>query len=410
MKRISSISNIWYLCKMYSLDIYQDLLAHLSKRQATVITGMRRVGKSTAVQYLLQQASHSNQLYLDCERIEIRVLFSQPDYEGIREELELMGIDFSKPSIIAIDEIQLVDNLPSVIKYLYDTYSVKFILTGSSSYYMKNKFSESLSGRKKIFEMYPLSFKEFLVFKKHWKPLYEKYAWKPFTNAWFNKAKDWYEEYIQFGGFPEVVLQDSEIDKQELLTDIINSYIELDVKLLADYTVSEDLYRLVKLLAARSGNKVDYSKLGSISGINRQKIATYIQLLEHTYLIYQIAPFTKNIDKEISQQKKLYFADTGILNILGSNQLSSGQVFENAVAAQLKPRGELQYYQRKTGQEIDFILRGNTAIEVKETPVEQHKSILEQRASGIKVNKQFLAGRSPAQKEFKDFIWGGSIF
>lgn len=395
---------------MYSPDIYQGLLAHLSKRQATVITGMRRVGKSTAVQYLLQQTSHANQLYLDCERVEIRVLFSRPDYEGIREEIELMGIDFSKPSIIAIDEIQLVDNLPSVIKYLYDTYSVKFILTGSSSYYMKNKFSESLSGRKKIFEMYPLSFKEFLVFKERWKPLYEKYAWKPFTKAWFNKAQEWYEEYLQFGGFPEVVLQKSEIDKQELLTDIINSYIDLDVKLLADYTVSEDLYKLVKLLAARSGNKVDYSKLSSISGINRQKIAAYIQLLEHTYLIYQISPFTKNIDKEISQQKKLYFADSGILNLLGSNQLSSGQVFENAVAAQLKPQGELQYYQRKTGQEIDFILKGNTAIEVKETPVEQHKSILEQRASGIKINKQFLVGRYPAQKNFKDFIWGGSIF
>lgn len=114
--------------------------------------------------------------------------------------------------------------------------------------------------------------------------------------------------------------------------------------------------------------------------------------------------------KKSHSRRSFIFADSRILTVLGSNQLSSGQVFENAVAAQLKPQGELQYYQRKTGQEIDFILHGNTAIEVKETPVEQHKRILEQRASGIKINKQFLAGRYPAQKDFKDFIWGGSLF
>ena len=105
-----------------------------------------------------------------------------------------------------------------------------------------------------------------------------------------------------------------------------------------------------------------------MTGINRQKIASYIQLLEYTYFIYQATPFTKNIDKEISQQTKLYFADTGVLNILAGEQLSSGQVFENAIAVQLKSLGTIQYYQKKTGQEIDFIFNGDTALEVKETP------------------------------------------
>lgn len=391
-------------------DIYNELEQHLSKKQVTVITGMRRVGKSTAVKFLIEKWKYKNYIYLDCERVEIRILFNKPDYERIKEELELMGIDFSKACLIAIDEIQLAENLPSVVKYMYDTYNIKFVVTGSSSYYIKNTFSESLAGRKRIFEMYPLNFKEFLQFKGLWKEIYQKYSWTKFSQAWYNLSRDWYEEFIKFGGFPEVVLQPDVSDKIELLNDIINSYIELDVKLLADYKVSEDLYKLVKLLSVRSGNKVDYSKLSSVSGINRNKITSYIYLLEYTYLIYQISPFTQNIDKEISQQKKLYFADTGILNSLSGNKLSSGQIFENTIAAQLKPFKELNYYQRKTGQEIDFILNEETAIEVKETPVEHHKSLLNQRAASIKMKKQILIGRHPGPNKFEDFVWGGSIF
>lgn len=395
---------------MFNRLAFAPLELHLKQRQVTVITGMRRVGKSTAVQYLLGQVMHSNKLYFDCERVEIRTLFNRPDYENIAEELQLMGLDFSKPCVIAIDEIQLVENLPSFIKYIYDTYKVKFIVTGSSSYYMKNQFSESLAGRKKIFEMYPLCFREFLDFKKKPIPDPEKYAWQPYNEAWYNSNKKLYEEYIQFGGFPEVVLEQKKSQKKDLLHDIINSYVELDVKLLSDYSVSEELYKIVKLLAARAGNKIDFSKLGSVAGINRQKVASYIQLLEYTYLIYLVKPFTRNIDKEISQQSKLYFADTGILNTLAGPQISSGQLFENCIAAHLKPLGELQYYQKKTGQEIDFIFNGKMAIEVKETAIQQDRQILRQRATSIDLKKQTLVSRFVPKSGFEDFVWGGNIF
>ncbi len=389
---------------------FEPLTEHLQQKQVTVITGMRRVGKSTAVQYLLGQVKHNNKLYLDCERVEIRVLLNRPDYESIAEELQLKGLDFSKPCVIALDEIQLVENLPSFIKYIYDTYRVKFIVTGSSSYYMKNQFSESLAGRKRIFEMYPLSFKEFLHFKKAGIRQPEKYAWQLYNKAWYNRCKAWYEEYIQFGGFPEVVLEVKKTDKEEMLKDIINSYVELDVKLLSDFSASEELYKLVKLLAARAANKIDYSKLSSVAGINRQKMASYIQLLEYTYLVYLVKPFTRNIDKEISQQPKLYFADTGILNTLAGLQISGGQLFENCIATQLKPQGEIQYYQKKTGQEIDFIFNGTMAVEVKETAIEQDKQVLLQRASAIGLRKQTLISRFAAHSGFDQFVWGGSIF
>lgn len=395
---------------MKKRPIYDSLLDHCKKKQITVITGMRRVGKSTAVKYLLNKVNNTNLLYLDCERVEIRVLFDSDNYEGIKSELELMGIDFSRPLIIALDEIQLIENLPSVMKYFYDTYGVKFIVTGSSSYYMKNRFSESLAGRKRIFEMYPLSFSEYLDFKEMSPVEIEKYAWKEFDQGWYNRFTSAYAEYIRFGGFPEVVLEEKPADKVELLKDIINSYIEIDVKLLSDYSLSNDLFKLIKVLAVRTGNRVDYTKISSYTGISRQKIANYIELLESTYLIYQAAPFTKNIDKEISRQTKLYFADTGILQVLAGEQLSSGQVFENAIAAQLKTLGSIQYYQKKTGQEIDFIFNGNTAIEVKETPTLHDLQTIAQRASDIGFDKYLLLGKHLPANNFTTFTWGGNVY
>jgi uncharacterized protein len=395
---------------MIPRDIFASLEQHLSQKQVTVITGMRRVGKSTALKYLLSQVKNTNKRNLDCERIEVRALLNRPNYESIAEELQLDGLDFSKPCVLALDEIQLVENLPSLIKYLYDTYSIKFLVTGSSSYYIKNRFSESLAGRKRIFEMYPLSFKEFLRFKKITIRQPEKYAWQAFHLAWYNRCKNYYQEYLHFGGFPEVVLATKTADKEELLKDIVNSYIELDIKLLSDYSASEELFKVVKLLAARAGNKVDYTKLSSVAGINRQKLTGYIQLLEQTYLVYLVRPFTKNIDKEISQQPKIYFSDNGILRSLAGGQISSGQFFENTIAAQLKPLGELAYYQKKTGQEIDFIFNSQIAIEVKETPIEKDYEILQQRAASINLKKTILLGHRVANNEFQNFTWGGNIF
>jgi len=96
--------------------------------------------------------------------------------------------------------------------------------------------------------------------------------------------------------------------------------------------------------------------------------------------------------------------------VLAGEQVSGGQVFENAIAVQLKTQGTIQYYQRKNGQEIDFIFNGNTAIEVKETAIKSDRQTLLQRADSIGLKKQVLISRYNAGSGFEDFIWGGSIF
>lgn len=392
---------------MFGRKIYPELENHLNKKQVTVITGMRRVGKSTALKYLINQADTDNKVYMDLERIENQNIFSQNSYLDIERSIELMGFDFKKPGIIAIDEIQMSKNSSSVIKSLYDSYGTKFIVTGSSSFYIKNHFSESLAGRKKIFEMYPLDFEEFLIFKNQNPKNLQKEKWKSFLPTFYNLYKSLYEEYIQFGGLPEVVLANTAQEKRDYLKDVLNAHIELDIKLLGDINSSDALYKLIFLLAKRVGSKVDYSKIGSLLGINRLKVKEYILLLEHTFLIKNIKPFTKGIDKEITKQTKVFFTDTGLLQICG--QLSSGSIFENAIASQLCQIGEVNYYEKSSGTEIDFILDKKTAIEVKETPTAFDLKTLQRRAEPLEIKDCLLIGRQPSPAGYSEFIWGGNV-
>lgn len=393
---------------MFQRKTFSLLERHLSKKQVTVITGMRRVGKSTALKYLLGKIEHSNKLYLDFERIENRVLFNEQSYNDIERGLTALGLDLNKPAVLALDEIQLVPNSTSVIKSLYDKYEIKFLVTGSSSFYLKNHFSESLAGRKQIFEMWPLDFQEYLSFKGVDSSRVNNERLSPFLFTFYDLWKGHYQDFIRFGGFPEVVLAETSEDKENYLKDILNAYIELDIRLLSDFSVSDTLYKLILLLANRVGSRLDYSKLSSLIGINRHKIKDYIHLLEYTYIIRTVTPYTGGIDKEISKQPKLYFTDTGLLQACG--QVSSGAIFENAIANQLAQLGKIQYFEQSTGTEIDFILDRETAYEVKETCSQSDLNVLKERSKLLGITNSKLIGRHMPESGFKDFMWGGNIY
>ena len=393
---------------MFHRKLFPALEKHLNQKQVTVITGLRRVGKSTALKHLYNLSETTNKIYLDLERIEYQAIFLKNSYSDIERDLELLGFDFSKPGVIAIDEIQMVKTTSGIIKAFYDDYGTKFIVTGSSSFYLKNHFSESLAGRKRIFEMMPLDFEEFLWFKKLDTKRLANEKLKPFFNTFYDLYKVYYEEYLQFGGFPEVVLTPDNEDKIAYLKDILNSHIELDVRLLGDISSSDVLYKLILLLANRVGIKIDYSKIASLLGVNRNKVKDYVLLLEATYLIKTINVYSKGIDIEIAKQPKLYFADNGLLQICG--QLSSGTIFENAIANQFSNLGEVHYYEKNIGSEIDFILNKTIAIEVKETPSDLDLKTLNKRAKSLAIEDSFLIGRNLAPSGFKDFVWGGAIF
>jgi uncharacterized protein len=384
--------------------IYLGLLKHAQTPQVTVLTGMRRTGKTTLVKQLLLDLNNKNSVYLDFQRLDIRELFEEKNYEIIRKNLIAQNLT-SENMIVAIDEIQLVPDAPSAIKYLYDHYQIKFIVTGSSSYYLKNLFSESLAGRKKIFELYPLDFGEFLEFKRI---VFKGVDWKSgeFDVFGYNRLSAYYEEFVRFGGFPQVALLEGEAEKIDNLKDIISSYINIDIKTLADFADERNVYVLIKLLANRVGNKVDYSKLSRLTGLSRPTVKNYITFFEKTYLVSTIGVYTSSIDREIVKARKLYFGDTGLANVL--SEIDSGAQFENTVFNQLARIGQVQYYSLKNGNEIDFVLDEKLAIEVKETPIEDDFKKLAAISKIAKINQYYLVGRYKSPK-FKRYVWGGSI-
>ena len=393
---------------MLERPVFSELSRHLSVKEVTVITGMRRTGKTTALRYLLEKVPHGNKLYLDLERLEFRRIFFKGSFAEMQADIEFLGFDFSREGVLAIDEVQLVPEAVSFIKYFHDHHQVKFVVTGSSSFYLKNRITESLAGRKRVFEIFPLDFIEFLRFKgvdetALWPTRFSSF--RPIVHARFQQ---WYEEYLTFGGFPQVVLADQKERKEQMLKDILNSYLELDVRILSDYSVIDDLFRLAALLSSRIGDKLDYQKIGVLMGISRHKVKDYVQLFEATYFLHLISPFVRNPDRSIAIQPKIYLADNGLVNQLAN--IGSGAVFENAVANQLLRIGRVQYFQLKTGQEIDFILDGETAVEVKETPTPSDGNTLTKRASGLGIERTMLVGRHPPGTEFSGFVWGGCIF
>lgn len=389
----------------FKRKIFSSLEKHLTVKQVTVLTGMRRTGKTTLVKQLMATSNIEHKLFFDLERVDHRELFSYKNYDNTIKQLEKEGVDFSKKVMICIDEIQLLPNIPSVIKYLYDHYDIKFIVTGSSSYYIKNKFQESMAGRKKIFEIYPLDFGEYLTFKNiKYKPLSNL---EELDNSTYiaTSLQFEYTDYCTFGGFPEVVLNDNVSEKKDILQDILSSYINIDLVQIADIKKIPELRDIIKLLASRIGSKLDISKIANTVNLARATVENYIYLLENTYFIKTIPVYSLNSEREIVKARKVYFYDNGIASQFAD--LSSGSKFENAVFNQLHHFGEVSYYQLKTGQEIDFIIDKKIAFEVKETayPVDYRKMM--NLAKNVNIDKGYVLGKNSTT--FDNFVWGGLI-
>ena len=211
---------------------------------------------------------------------------------------------------------------------------------------------------------------------------------------------------MRFGGFPQVVLATSEAEKRDLLLDIMSSYVNIDIRSLADFSDERNLYSLAKLLAGRVGNRVAYTNLSQLIGLSRPTVTNYISFFEKTYLITTVPVYTKSVDREIVKSRKLYFCDTGLANTLA--ELSSGAQFENSLFNQLARIGQVRYYALKSGHEIDFIVDNTFAVEAKETPVEGDLTHLDTMCSNAGISDFRLVGRHQSPK-FSNYVWAGSI-
>jgi len=347
-------------------DLFQKINPYIKAPEAIIVTGMRRTGKTTLLNYFFNKIDSDNKLFIDLENPVNRKYFEVENYEDVRSTFEFLGIDLSKRSYIFLDEIQFVIQLPSIVKYFIDHYKIKFFMTGSASFYLKNLFTESLAGRKYIFELFPLTFQEFLYFKN----LNIVIPDNPddISQAIFNTVSPYYKEYIQYGGFPGVVLKTNIDEKKKALEEIFSSFFKLEVVQLGDYRRNKVIRNLMLLLLSRIGSKVNIYKLSTELGISWPTVNKYISFLEGTYFITLIRPFSRRRDTEIRKMPKVYVCDSGLANQFAI--VDEGHLFENSIYQSLRVKGEINYYSRKSGVEIDFILNKEDSYEVKINPTE----------------------------------------
>lgn len=357
-----------------------------------VILGARQVGKTSIMQLLMdgllqvEKVERSRVFYFDLEDMNLLEVLNRGVEEFIAF-LKASGADLKERCFVFLDEIQYIENPSSFLKILVDHHKeISVVVSGSSSFSIRSRFKDSLAGRKRIFEIYPLDFGEFLEFK-------DRKALAGFWNtANWEKARffegdflRYFEEYVIFGGLPKVSLILSREEKVEYLKDVVNSYIKKDIKDLFRIDNPYAFNRVIKLLALHAGNSVNFSNLTTICGISRRTLERYLFILESTFVIRLINPFYTNKIKEVTKMPKLYFMDTGIRNIIVGDLNSlgerrdSGSLVENSVFLMLLaskgPLDEIYYWRTKAGAEMDFVLKGDAlrGYEVKYRPFKEAK-------------------------------------
>lgn len=362
---------------IYQRKIKESILTQLPNDRIIAITGMRRVGKTFLLSDLYQGIDTRNKAFIDLEKSENRKMLEDTSYEAIIRGLSILhGVTLTAKipgespaeaarAYLCIDEIQHVKNIPSVLKYLTDHFHLKCIVTGSSSYYIKNLFTESLSGRKCIYTLWPLDFGEYLLFQGvngiPQAPDIETLA-SYNTSAISSIFEPFYRTYLSSGGFPQVAGAQNKQERDSILSDILESYVRLDVRSLSDIKKTSELERLIALMPPRVGQKLDMSRISMELGISRPTVSNYVSFLADTFLLRLIQPYSLSVDRAISGKPKVYLADS---QIIGSEKMSEGQLLEQTVLSGFYPWNTIQYFAKNTGAEIDFILNEQTAIEVK---------------------------------------------
>ena len=381
---------------MLKRELFYHIRPQLQHKNAIVITGMRQVGKTTLMRQLYDDFV-GKRLWFDLDNPLDQIVFENIDYDSIYTDLvRLSEVKNDERLLVCIDEIQNLPEITKIIKYLIDHFSVKFIVTGSSNYYLRNLFPESLSGRKFLYILPVLSFREFLFFNGRISEdqltgnMDEVTQSKSKTNIL--QTKELYNDYLEFGGFPEVVLTTDRDTKRLILRNVFSSFFEKDIRVFTQLKDVRELRDLILLLAARNGNMLDVSKLSSELGVNRVKMYNYLEFLESIFFLKLIPKYSQSINRSVSGGKKLYFSDTGILNLVA--KVTNGQLLETAVANQLSHYGELSFYNKRNKSEIDFILNKETAFEVKQKALEPDYRKLQNLAGELGITRQYVISNS----------------
>ena len=354
------------------------LVENLERDEIIVLVGARQTGKTTLLKKLKQTADEKKEttFFINLENKRYLNLLNQ-EPENL---FQLTGKLPDRKIVVFIDEIQYLKDPSNFLKYMYDEYAgkVKLVVSGSSAFYIDQQFKDSLAGRKRLFTLKVLDFKEFLEFEGCGEmveyfpgvPLLKK---REIPGLVEDKLKQLFLEFIKFGAFPGVVLEKKNKEKIYLLEELLNSYLARDVETMG-IKKKDKFFTLIRLLAVQVGGLVNLSELANTLKISVTAVENYLHILEKSFQVKKITPFSANLRKELSKMPKLYFLDLGMRNIALDNfdllefRMDKGMVWENLVFKLLDDRddtGNINFWRTQDKKEVDFIIDRKYALEVK---------------------------------------------
>jgi len=328
----------------------------LASNKVVILYGARQLGKTTLSKLLIEEMGYKT-VSINADQSKYIDVLSSKDLYKLRSLVQ--GYE-----LLFIDEAQRIPEIGINLKILTDEIpELKILITGSSSIGIADQVSEPLTGRKWTYTLFPLSLQE-LSFNRN------KF-----------ELNELLEELLVFGSYPEVHTTINKKDKEELLTEISDSYLYKDVLDLSTIKHPGKIKDLLRLLAFQVGSEVSILELSRTLGINRETIENYIRLLEKSFILFRLSGFSRNLRKEISKQDKFYFLDNGIRNTLINNfnylnlRSDIGQLWENFIISERvkylhysRLRKSSYFWRTYTGAELDYIEEGDgklTGFEIK---------------------------------------------
>lgn len=324
---------------MYLRYLEKEIKKRIGSGKAIVLIGPRQVGKTTLIETILKSKDY---LLLDGDDPKTRVLLTEPNTEEIRSIL-------GKYKYVFIDEAQRIKGIGLTMKIITDRFKgIQLFTSGSSSFDLSNQINEPLTGRKWEYQLFPISWEEY---EEHHGYLY---------------SEQQLENRLLYGFYPDVLNNPG--DEINVLRNLVNSYLYKDILSFVNIQKPEILEKLVQALALQIGSEVNYSELAQIVDADKNTVSKYIDILQKGYIIFKLGSFSRNLRNEIKKNKKIYFYDNGIRNMVIGNfnplelRTDKGALWENFLISERVKQIEykqslahIYFWRTRQQQEVDFV-------------------------------------------------------
>lgn len=345
---------------MITRQVENQIKHRLGNGKAIIVMGPRQVGKTTLLSQLFKE--HTDVLWLSGDDSDVQEMMSSMTAARMKM---LLG----NKKVLIIDEAQRISDIGLRLKVVIDQLpDVQVVATGSSSFQLASKVNEPLTGRKREFKLYPISFREMV---EHTDLLTEKRL---------------IPHRMTYGYYPEVVTSPG--DEREILGELSTSYLYKDILQLDGINKPEKLVKLLQALARQIGNQISHREIGQLIDLDPKTVERYIDILEKNYIIFRLGSYSRNLRNELKNSKKIYFYDLGIRNAVISDfrapelRNDAGALWENfAIVERLKQleynrqNHNLWFWRTVLQKEIDLIEEFDGQIKAAEFKWNRRKSV-----------------------------------